>query len=263
MVTVSLSKRDIDVLEKIKDPESNPSMGVMIDSSLPKDPNFPDQSIYDRVSRTESDIILAMQESELELAGLSPKTATDPANEYWRRLSQLNDLIAEHPRYASARNNRAQALRRLYGDTMLLADHGEASQALLHNKTAEERMQAASVALSDLERCLSLLSPPNPFSAISPTAAKTLSLAHTQRAAIYLATAKRLGAGTLRISSDRKEASWSSLEFEEAASRDFAMGGRYGNDIAKGLAVSTNPTAKLCGQIVREMMKKEYGPGLA
>ena len=44
---------------------------------------------------------------------------------------------------------------------------------------------------------------------------------------------------------------------------DFAMGGRYGNEIAKGLAVSTNPTAKLCGQMVREAMKKEYGPGFA
>ena len=53
------------------------------------------------------------------------------------------------------------------------------------------------------------------------------------------------------------------IDFEEAASRDFALGGRYGNEIAKGLAVSTNPTAKLCGQMVREAMKKEYGPAYA
>jgi hypothetical protein len=54
---------------------------------------------------------------------------------------------------------------------------------------------------------------------------------------------------------------WTRFEFEEAASRDFAMGGRYGNEVAKGLAVSTNPTAKLCGRIVREAIKKEYGFG--
>ncbi len=33
--------------------------------------------------------------------------------------------------------------------------------------------------------------------------------------------------------------------------------------LQRGLAVSTNPTAKLCGQIVREAMKKEYGAAFA
>lgn len=39
------------------------------------------------------------------------------------------------------------------------------------------------------------------------------------------------------------------------------MGGRYGNEIAKALAVRANPTAKLCGEMVREAMRKEYGRG--
>jgi hypothetical protein len=43
------------------------------------------------------------------------------------------------------------------------------------------------------------------------------------------------------------------------ASRDFMLGGRYGNQIAKALAVATNPTAKLCGSIVQEAMSKEFG----
>ena len=51
------------------------------------------------------------------------------------------------------------------------------------------------------------------------------------------------------------------VEFEEHASRDFVMGGRYGNEIARALAVSANPTAKLCGEMVREAMRKEYGGG--
>ena len=54
------------------------------------------------------------------------------------------------------------------------------------------------------------------------------------------------------------EAQWKTIEFEEHASRDFMMGGRYGNEIAKALAVSANPTAKLCGEMVREAMRKEY-----
>ena len=49
------------------------------------------------------------------------------------------------------------------------------------------------------------------------------------------------------------------IDLEEMASRDFVMGGRYGNEIARGLAVATNPTAKLCGSIVREAMRKEFG----
>ncbi len=49
------------------------------------------------------------------------------------------------------------------------------------------------------------------------------------------------------------------MEFEESASRDFTMGGRYGNEVAKALAVASNPTAKLCGAMVKEAMRKEYG----
>jgi len=65
----------------------------------------------------------------------------------------------------------------------------------------------------------------------------------------------------LRIGASRREAKWSVVGFEENASRDFMMGGRYGNEIAKALAVSANPTAKLCGEMVREAMRKEYGGG--
>jgi hypothetical protein len=67
---------------------------------------------------------------------------------------------------------------------------------------------------------------------------------------------------TLRNIGPMKEVKWSTVEFEEAASRDFMMAGRYGNEIGKGLAVSTNPTAKLCGEMVKEAMRKEYAGGM-
>lgn len=259
----SLTRRDFNVLEKIKDPESNPLTAVIVDPTLPKDPNMTDTSVYDRVSQKERDIVQTMQSLELQLAGLRPKSTPEPINEYHQCVSTLGELISEYPKYASARNNRAQALRRLYGDTMLLRGSAN-SNALLSDIDDLKRSEAAALALSDLGKAIELLTPKTVFASISPQAGKTLSLAHTQRAAIYHTTAKSLQAGQVaNIAVERKEAGWATLNFEEAASRDFALGGRYGNEIAKGLAVSTNPTAKLCGQMVREAMKKEYGPAYA
>lgn len=256
MACPSLSTRDIHVLEKIKDPESDPSAGVSIDQRLPADPHVADQSLYLRIAQQEREIIFSMQTVELQ-----PSSVANTVEEYRRCIKALDDLIEGYPDYASARNNRAQALRRLYGDSMLLSA-ASPPQALIKEAEGTERIDAARKVLCDLDRSISLLSPERPKASLSPQAAKTLSKAHTQRAAIYHATSKLLSSGvSLSVANTRREASWRKLEFEEAASKDFAMGGRYGNDIAKGLAVSTNPTAKLCGQIVREAMRKEYGLG--
>lgn len=121
----------------------------------------------------------------------------------------------------------------------------------------------ARTTLSDLDRAIELLTPRKLYSKLSPQTARTLSMAHTQRAAIYHTTSKLFVSNPLSIDPERRESKWTELDFAENASRDFAMGGRYGNEIAKGLAVSTNPTAKLCGQMVREAMKKEYGEDVA
>ncbi|OAA67261.1 hypothetical protein SPI_01837 [Niveomyces insectorum RCEF 264] len=275
---ISLSQRDIDVLGKIRDPESNPASAARLDVSLPKDPHVTDPAEYDRLSQKERELILVMQQAEMELAGRTPASLADPLAAYRNCVADLNVLITEHPQYASARNNRAQALRRLYGDDMLLRrdtpqgatknssvqDDAGALLTGAHAATDAERAGAAVVTLSDLDRAISLLLPVNPFlPVLSPTAAKTLSLAYTQRAAVYYATAKHMEPGSglgLDTSVDRPEAQWTRLDFEEAASRDFAMGGHFGNEIARGLAVGTNPTAKLCGKMVQQMMKSEYGP---
>jgi hypothetical protein len=49
----------------------------------------------------------------------------------------------------------------------------------------------------------------------------------------------------------------SSTALEELASRDFTLGGRYGNKVARQLSVQTNPYAKACGAIVKEALRKE------
>lgn len=39
------------------------------------------------------------------------------------------------------------------------------------------------------------------------------------------------------------------------------MGGRYGNEVAGKLAVGVNPMARLCGSMVREALRREFGGG--
>lgn len=262
MAYLSLSKNDLNVLQKIKDPESDPTAGVLVDPNLPRDPHVTDIDIYNAVVSKEREVLRLFQKMEMELANLAPKTVEDPTTSYREGVSKLGEIIREHPNYASARNNRAQALRRLYGDELLVG--GGSNQVLVSNSTTEERMDAATTILDDLDVAVQLLSPATPKTPISPQAAKTLSMSFTQRAAVYHATVKGFPAtSTLEGLIKRQESGWSKMDFEEAAAGDFAKGGWYGNEVAKGLAVSVNPTAKLCGQMVREALKKEYGPAYA
>ncbi|KAL7798161.1 hypothetical protein V8C37DRAFT_247332 [Trichoderma ceciliae] len=261
MTTVSLSRHDINVLEKIKDPESNPAVGVVIDSALPRDPQIIDHSAYERVVERERTIIRTLQAIETQLSSFQSEEDTDKAIESYKScVSDFGHLISYYPQYASARNNRAQIMRRLYGDSMLLNCTATMPMPLIPQPEQSEKKEAARNTLEDMEIAIQLLTPPSLTTPMSAQAARTLSMAHTQRAAIYLRTAKLLLDRQLDIDDSRQEATWSRMEFEEAASRDLALGGRYGNQIAKALAVSVNPTAKLCGQMVREAMKKEYGP---
>ncbi|OAQ73129.1 hypothetical protein VFPPC_00920 [Pochonia chlamydosporia 170] len=260
MAYVNLSTRDVNVLEKIKDPESNPATGVTTDESLPRDPHVSGTD-YEKVVQQERNIISKIQTIETEFSESQSQDASETAiNGYRNCLAELDTLISEFPNYASARNNRAQIMRRLYGDAMLLEITTGMPLPLIEQPDASEKKKAAVGALQDLEKSISLLSPATLSTPISPQAARTLSMAYTQRAAIYLRTSKLLSDRLLDIDESRDEAKWTRVEFEQAASHDLAFGGRYGNQIAKGLAVSVNPTAKLCGQIVREAMKKEYGP---
>lgn len=237
---------------------------VQVDETLPKDPHVTDVTEYERIATEERRLILTVQQAEIQIAGPGPRTGLDPLETYQECVSGLSELISTSPSYASAKNNRAQATRRLYGDGMLLSGLGPSGSPLVVECDPEEKRSAARRTLSDLDTCISLLTPSGSYPRLSRQAARTLSSAHTQRAAIYHQTSKMLAkGGVMDVDQERTEAGWEKMDFEEAASRDFALGGRYGNEVAKGLAVSTNPTAKLCGQMVREAMKKEYGPAFS
>lgn len=259
MADVSLTKHDIGVLEKIRDPESGLSPGIVIDDTLPRDPHVQDEQLYQRIVAKEREIVLSIQQIELQLAGLrQPLDDTPVVTKYQTCVQSLSNLIQDHSDYASARNNRAQALRRLYGDLILVkdAEPHPGSTALYAEASEEETASAAATILADLSTAIQLLTPATPWAAISPQAAKTLSSAYTQRGALYHAMSKQAKDDTIEL---RNGARLSRIEAEEQASRNFQQGGRYGNEIAKALAVATNPSAKLCGEIVRNAMKKEYG----
>jgi hypothetical protein len=84
-----------------------------------------------------------------------------------------------------------------------------------------------------------------------------LAQAHTQLGAIFYAAFKDLDSEEDMVPSQLKGTTWCKDRFEEEASRMFYLGGLYGNEVAKALAVHTNPHAKLCGSIVKEAMRKE------
>ncbi|KAG4442246.1 hypothetical protein IFR05_002295 [Cadophora sp. M221] len=267
MTTIAspLTQHDLSILEKIKDPESGSSVPVLIDSSLPRDPNITNDETYNKISQIERSIIASIQTIELQIAGLKPQTSESSLSLYLECVRRLDELIDEYPKYASARNNRAQALRRIYGDGLLVTNPTSLSSlenidALDPSPSKTTPLSASTTILSDLSTAISLLTPSTPFSPLSPQTAKTLSQAYTQRGALYHLTAKALAVNgaELKISEARREAGWKTVQFEEAASRDFMVGGRYGNEIAKALAVAANPTAKLCGEMVKEAMRKEY-----
>jgi len=257
----SLTPHDLRVLEKIRDPESAPSAPILIDATLPRDPNITNPELYDQIAASERDIVRRLQAFEARKTAQEsgePTTKNDSHDNYNTYISELEAIITKYPTYASAYNNHAQALRRKYGDLVLLkVPKSEASLRGADESEDGDLIKAAGSVLHDLNKVVSLLSPQTPFASISPLAAKTLAQAHTQRAALYHITGKQLKSnpdGRLRVDKD-----WTAEDLEELASRDFMVGGRYGNEIAKALAVATNPTAKLCGSIVQEALRKEYG----
>jgi hypothetical protein len=171
MVSASLTNHDLFILEKIKDPESSPLAPVLIDSSLPRDPHITDDAIYQKVALSERVIISSIQDVELQIAKLKPASSESPLSQYLSCVKRLDELIEEYPNYASAKNNRAQALRRIYGDGILVKGTVENSideATPLELEASEDGLLAASTTiLDDLSTAIILLTPATPFMAIS------------------------------------------------------------------------------------------------
>ncbi|KAK6539930.1 hypothetical protein TWF694_008765 [Orbilia ellipsospora] len=233
-----LSSHDSTVLEQIFDPESAPTPSpVTIDSSLP---TFPHIKVYSTLTSLRSSEILAIRAAE--------------AGDTQKALNLLSSAIDSSPTYCSAYNNRAQ----VYRMTIAVNDPAGMDNLFASSQTTRESVLKA---YKDLTMAINLASPRTPTEAISPQTGKMLAAAHTQRATILHNTSKHFAERPRGVELAKEleclgddVGSW-----EEAASRDFFWGGRYGNEVAKAMAVHTNPYAKLCGSIVKEAMKKEIG----
>ena len=240
----SLTTNDSAVLQALFDAESSPSSAVTIDSSLPP---FPlhlhiTPETYEGLKARELAIIRTLQPSDV-----SPEIVRSA-------LQDLDALIAEHPTYPPAYMNRAQAQRLLITTT---------TPAITQSPTddADDKIfipanaSAASALFDDLGRTIAYATPKSPADAVSTVQARVLADAHTHRAYLLLklkrARQDRVDGGPEKLKGCAPE------EIEEMASRDFFLGGRFGNKVAQQMAVQTNPYAKMCGAIVKEALRKE------
>ena len=246
MQSGQLSKGDSKVLAQVFDPESGPtSVEILVDPSRPADLHFKDAELLSRLRAAEKDAIRVIEEFETSKS----QTAQLKNQAYRKALSILDLNIAENPSYASARNNRAQLRRWRFGDRNTLCQRRDLRDP--------ERAAAAAATVSDLKQCIALASPGRQQDPVSPTQGQLLAQAYTQLGAVYYAAWKDLGEFEHAAVVDERLNDWSVESFEEEASRLFRLGGLYGNEVAKALAVHTNPQAKLCGNIVKEAMRKE------
>lgn len=276
----SLTSKDSAVLQALFDAEASSSAnsGIIIDQTKQPLRGFT-VTEFETLQRRERDIIREIQ----HLSASSSSTTTPTISQaqtipisvqnLQTAISQLDIIITDHPTYASAYLNRAQALR-------LLFDYHQHAQHADHRN--DQETSVIDRIFSDLAQTIALASPqpgipptqqPSNLSSekitLSPVQARLLSDAHTHRGYLLLQASRHIK----NLSQDNilKQSARSTIllpshlqsldadKLEELASRDFQDGGRFGNDIARQMAVMTNPYAKMCGAIVREAMRKEIG----
>jgi hypothetical protein len=220
-----LSHNDNAVLGALFDPESSLSNSTQVADTLPS--NFSSIDLQ-RIQETERRALLPLNVER-------PSEATIATS-----ISDLNTIIEQWPEYASAWNNRAQTRRMLFEIEEL-----------------HRQIEALQLIMRDLSQAIALATPGNLLPPVSAAHAKVLASAHTHRGYLLYAASKSEDLAAAITVSIPSLKGMDSAQLEERASHDFSLGGRYGNDTARQLAVRTNPYAKLCGSIVKEAMQKE------
>jgi len=240
----TLTTNDSAVLHALFDAESSLSSAIQIDPTLPPFPTnlqiTPED--HESLSSREASIIKSLQTNNV-----SQETIHSA-------ITALDALVEDHPTYPPAYANRAQALRMLVDKQTSPSEKPEIG-ARDPMFTDPANTATVSSLFADLGQAINLSTPLSPADPVSPVQARILADAHTHRGYLLLKAArtkrdtKVQGSGQLwELGSD---------QLEEMASRDFYLGGRYGNKIAQQMAVQTNPYAKMCGAIVKEAMRKE------
>jgi hypothetical protein len=249
----SLTNNDAAVLQALFDAESSPSSGITVDPTLPSWPSTVNISQTDltTLKTRETQIILNLQASS------TPTQETVQA-----ALEELNTLLEEYPTYPPAYTNRAQTLR-LLADLEYTKNHTnntESEPSTDESLFTPEATDLSSRIFADLGKAITLATPVSPADPISSVQARLLADAHTHRGYLLLKAARvkktRAGVEVESVGPERLRGHRAD-QLEEMASRDFFLGGRYGNKVAQQMAVQTNPYAKMCGAIVKEAMRKE------
>jgi hypothetical protein len=216
-----MSQNDSSVLSALFDPEALLSRNAPIEDNM---------HIDIQVSMLQSREHAALQ--------LINQEQPDPSD-IRQAISMLTDIIHTNSSYSSAFSNRAQANRLLVSDDQL-----------------PQHPALVADIIADLSTAIQLSSPQDKTSPISRSAARVLASAHTHRGFLLLLASK---------SEDKRRMfeqappfkNLARSQLEEVASKELTLGGHYGNEIARQLAVKTNPYAKLCGAIVKEALTKE------
>lgn len=238
-----LSQRDTQILNQLLSPGFIPPLTNIIDLNRPNPPSF----------------LLA-----LEASILAPLNIQRPSSATLRTaIDALSALIAKHPDYASAYNNRAQAMRLLLGDDLrtnegvwvdlseAIALVGGAEKSTFNIAQARVSKHEASVLSKAYSQRAWLLWK------LAKASPEKISPASSPKGGLRQETEDVLAEESLSKPSILPDElrGLSREDLEEMASRDFTMGGMYGDEGARGMAVRTSPYAKLCGEIVKEAMK--------
>lgn len=224
-MTKVLSRNDRLVLSRVF--ESNPDSLV--------DPELPIASEYIPSPKGLADLQLQEQFAIAPLNDLAPSQ-----EELEQAAKKLTDLILSYPTYSSAYNNRAQVLRLLHGDD-------------LYSKVVKE-----TTIWDDLCTAIKLVSPSRSNEKVSEFQGRILRAAYAQRGYLIWKAAKGANGrvdDTHNLPTDLRNLSQNAME--ERAIIDLEMAGKYGDQEAMKMAVSANPYARLCGNIVNEAMRVE------
>lgn len=247
----SLTSNDAAVLQALFDAESSPSSGITIDPALAPWPATVDISTEDLtfLRSREADIIRKLQSDE------TPSLETVQSS-----LDELDTLINQYPTYPSAYTNRAQVLRILVDRQYNQRSPGDTQKSTDDALFTPEAADLSTRIFADLGKGITLATPSSPADPLSAVQSRLLADAHTHRGYLLLKAARvKKNQGeekNMEVGPERLRGLGAD-QLEEMASRDFFLGGRYGNKVAQQLAVQTNPYAKMCGAIVKEAMRKE------
>jgi hypothetical protein len=220
-----LSHNDTTVLRLIFDPEN---ASPDLQQSQPVEQ--PEASSDRDLDHVESRVIQSLNEDEV------------PDSTIRQAITAFDEILKADPKRASAYNDRAQARRMLHNMDEL---YSHAPDVKLIMQDLNSAIQYASSTPSS-----------------TAAQAKVLSAAYTHRGYLYLQCSKDAKLRSV-VASIGGDSSLDSRTCEEIASRDFVMGGKFGNALAKRMAVHTNPYAKLCGEMVKQAMQAELGVAVA